>query len=343
MNSKNKLKGSKDLAAKKNEISRDIARVAARWLMQVHRDQVSEDVLKSCEQWRKEDSLHEEAWQRAINIQAKLELIPTETAIKILDREARPNRRDLFKKMFFLITVAPASYITYNTQSWQFWTANYSTDKGQQRQITLADGSKLHLNTDTYVDIEFTERQRLIVLHQGEILIETGKQNTNPFKQIAPFIVKTSQGRLQPIGTRFIVRKFNKKPLVMLSVLEGVVEVKTQLGTSHEQVKSGQQVLLSADKITKATPIFVHADTWSKGFFYAKNMRLENFLQEINRYRLGILRCDPKVASLLISGVFQISNTDHILSALPQTLPVSIVYKTAYWVTVKAAKNIKVY
>jgi transmembrane sensor len=86
-------------------------------------------------------------------------------------------------------------------------------------------------------------------------------------------------------------------------------------------------------------PIDDYVDAWSKGFFYARNMRLQDFLNELSRYRFGILRCDPAVADLRISGTFQINNTDQILSALPYTLPVSVRYQTAYWVSIHSQIN----
>ena len=52
------------------------------------------------------------------------------------------------------------------------------------------------------------------------------------------------------------------------------------------------------------------------------------------RYRPGLLRCDPAVAPLRVSGAFQLHDTDAVLAALPATLPVSVRYRTSYWVTI---------
>lgn len=195
----------------------------------------------------------------------------------------------------------------------------------------------MHLNTDTIVDIEFTEWQRRIVLHQGEILVETAK--SSELDVARPLIVHTDQGELQPIGTRFIVRHLSNTSHTKLSVLEGIVEVKTRLASASKRVEVGQQLHLSVDKISAVMPIDDYVDAWSKGFFYARNMRLQDFLNELSRYRFGILRCDPAVADLRISGTFQINNTDQILAALPYTLPVSVRYQTAYWVSIHSQIN----
>jgi transmembrane sensor len=70
----------------------------------------------------------------------------------------------------------------------------------------------------------------------------------------------------------------------------------------------------------------------------ADAMRLDEFLAELARYRPGLLRCDPEVAGLLVSGVFSVRNTDRALDNLTRALPVAVSYRTRYWVTVQAAQ-----
>lgn len=69
---------------------------------------------------------------------------------------------------------------------------------------------------------------------------------------------------------------------------------------------------------------------------YAEEMRLADVLSEIGRYRSGVLRCDPAVADLRVSGAFQLEDTDRVLAVLAQTLPVRLDARTRYWVTVTA-------
>lgn len=78
---------------------------------------------------------------------------------------------------------------------------------------------------------------------------------------------------------------------------------------------------------------------WLSGVLRAEKMRLDDFISELDRYRPGLLRCDPAVAGLLISGAFQLRDTDQILHALSQTLPINVHYRTPYWVTITARAN----
>lgn len=320
-----------------NRIHKNTAKIAAKWLMQLHSEDFTAQDLQACKLWRQKHSTHEQAWQEVKKIQVKLGLIPAKTAMKSLNRQDRPNRRQLFKSLIPIILITPVGYITYRTQPWREWTTDYATSKGQQQQVILADGSQLYLNTATIVNIDFNNQQRKIVLLQGKILLKTNQNNSDFFN--IPIIVQTAQGKLQPIGTKFIVQQLNNKTLTKLSVLEGLVEITPTRNPIAKQIPAGQSVLFSDNHIFTEKPIQKYTDSWTKGFIHIRNMRLADFLQEINRYRPGILRCDPQVADLKISGSFMLKNTDHILNALPATLPVSINYLTAYWVTVQAPKK----
>ncbi|KAG0759335.1 hypothetical protein G6F57_017955 [Rhizopus arrhizus] len=66
-------------------------------------------------------------------------------------------------------------------------------------------------------------------------------------------------------------------------------------------------------------------------------MRLDAFVAELARYRSGLLRCDPAVADLRVSGVFSLRDTDRALDNLTRGLPVTVAYRSRYWVTVRAA------
>jgi len=77
-----------------------------------------------------------------------------------------------------------------------------------------------------------------------------------------------------------------------------------------------------------------NADAWARGQLVADEQRLGDFLAELGRYRPGLLRVDPRIAGLRLSGVFPLADTDRILDTLPSVLPVRLQWRTRYWVTV---------
>lgn len=74
-----------------------------------------------------------------------------------------------------------------------------------------------------------------------------------------------------------------------------------------------------------------------RGILPAERMRLDHLLAELSRYRPGLLRCSEAVASLRITGSFQLDDTDAALALVANTLPVRIERRTRYWVTVVPA------
>lgn len=55
------------------------------------------------------------------------------------------------------------------------------------------------------------------------------------------------------------------------------------------------------------------------------------------RYRYGVLRCDPALAAMPVDGIFQLNDPDNILLLLQHSLPIRLVRRTRYWISVEAA------
>ena len=316
-----------------HEVTRQTAREAANWLTLLHSGEATAEDRQACLAWRQASPEHELAWSRAEALQQKLGLIPETLGLKTLGREQRQDRRQAIKTLALLTAAGPLAYGAYRGMPWQQLGADYRTATGEQRHITLADGSEVYLNTATILDVSFTPQQRLLTLHEGEMLVETGSDPQQGNGAARPLLVKTAQGYLQPIGTRFIVRQLEGK--TRLGVAEGEVEIQPA-NTSPQRISAGQRADFSQHGIQPVQPLTAEADAWRRGVLYADNMPLGQFVQELARYRDGVLRCDPAAASLSISGVFQLDNTDRILAALPDTLPVEVNSVLGLWVTVKA-------
>ena len=57
-------------------------------------------------------------------------------------------------------------------------------------------------------------------------------------------------------------------------------------------------------------------------------------LADLSRYRPGVLRCDPRIAQLKISGAFPIDDTDLALAALESGFALRVTRYSRYWVNV---------
>ena len=138
---------------------------------------------------------------------------------------------------------------------------------------------------------------------------------------------------MEALGTRFLVRQ--RDGSTQLSLFQGAVLVTPSHGP-QQTIAAGQQLLFAARGRGVVGLAREQDSQWTRGQLIVEAMPLAEFLGELGRYRKGWLRCQPEVASLLISGAFQLDNSDRILAALPATLPVQVEYRTRYWVTVSA-------
>jgi transmembrane sensor len=214
-----------------------------------------------------------------------------------------------------------------------YWLADQRTATGEQRTIRLDDGTLINLNTHSAVDVRFDDKQRRVILQEGEILIETGHGDARPF------IVETREGRMRALGTRFLVKR--EEQGTRLSVLQSAVAAHPQSSPEEQVLREGQQMLIRSDGLGPIVALNLGADAWTRGMLVVDNARLEDLVHEIGRYRPGLLGVAPEVADLRITGSFPLQNTDLALSALLPTLPVQIEHRTQWWVTVAAKTEAK--
>jgi transmembrane sensor len=313
------------LSSPGDAISREVARQAAHWLMLMHDECTSVAEQQACTRWRAADPAHEQAWQRADRVRRQLGLLPPEMAMGTLNRQ----RRQALKNLLVLAALVPAGYVGYQATPWREWQADHRTAVGKRLQVKLQDGSLVDLNTGTAINVYFNAEQRLIQLLRGEILVDSGADPGQPVHR--PLRVTTAQGRMQALGTRFSVRQLDDT--THLAVLQGQVRVEP-LHAASRVINPGEQVSFATTYISPPTPVLEQDTRWTTGQLVVDDLPLGDFLRELNRYRPGVLRCEPAARGLRISGGFQLDNTDAILAALPRTLPVQVAYRTRYWVTV---------
>jgi len=102
-------------------------------------------------------------------------------------------------------------------------------------------------------------------------------------------------------------------------------------------LRAGEQARYTRHSVGEPLPAGEQHIGWTRGVLYADRMRLDNFLAELDRHRPGLLRCDPAIADLRISGAFQLHDPEQVLTVLTMTLPVRLVYRTRYWATLVPA------
>ncbi len=206
--------------------------------------------------------------------------------------------------------------------------ADHRTGTGQRRELVLADGSRVWLNTGTALNVSYHADARRLSLLAGEILVDTAAD-----VQRRPFFVETGFGRLQALGTRFTVRLTEHQ--TRLDVFDGAVEIRTRAGRSGH-VPAGRAAHFDADGIAPLTASDRLREAWSKGRIPADDMPLGALLEELGRYRPGHISVAPEVAGLKVMGVYPADDSDRALAMLEQSLPIRVRRTLPWWVTVEA-------
>lgn len=309
---------------------------AADWLTLLRSGEATAKDWAQLERWRHQSDMHVAAWQRAESVMGTFSQVPVPVARGTLSRMENVPRRRALKTFALLLIAAPSAWVAWQQQ--QHWRADLRTAIGEQQSFDLADGSRLVLNTATTLDVTFSDNERRLTLLQGEILITTAKDSAPASR---PFLVDTAQGQLRALGTRFSVHQLDGQ--TRLAVYQGAVEItlKDAIDNAHQNVvvAAGEQRMFSRTHLFPPEPAANNEALWQRGMLLAREMPLKQLIAELSRYRRGILRCDPAVASLQVSGAFPVNDTDASLTLLQQTLPVQVSRIGPWWVTVSAADN----
>lgn len=296
---------------------------AVQWYVCLHESTVSEATHNEWRAWLAADAQHAEAWARIEHLQQRLAQAPGVVAASTLE-QARHQRRTALKMLAVCLGVGVVGWRGYEGSS---WSADYASDIGQRRALTLADGTHVILDTDTRIDVAFNDRERLIILRQGEILVETAKD-------LRPLSVQSAEGRILALGTRFTVRQCENVTRVMVEA--HAVEVRPRLATVQAvRAEAGQRLNFAADSVGPLQPASMQASAWARGLLVVIDWRLQDLLAELSRYRRGYLGCSPDVAELRVSGTFQLNDNEAILANLEDALPVQVRRLTRYWVRVE--------
>ncbi|TBU89269.1 FecR domain-containing protein [Stutzerimonas kirkiae] len=300
-----------------------IAGEAADWVIRLQSGPLDDDEQQALEVWSRQSPAHACAWERARQLLQMSERVPSALGHDALQRLQGLGRRRAMQTLALLIAAPASGWLAW--QRLPYWSADLHTARGERRTLRLADGSQLVLNTDSAVDVVFDAGQRLLRLRRGEILVTTA---SDPRR----FVVETAQGRVRALGTRFSVRRLDQRSRV--EVFEHAVEITPHQGAAL-RLEGGQQAAFGPLEVKAAEPLADYADAWESGLFVANELRLDQLLEELSRYRSGILRVHPGVAAMRVSGTFPMGNDERALTLLEKTLPLRVSRISRYWVSVQ--------
>lgn len=193
----------------------------------------------------------------------------------------------------------------------------YTTVLGENRLLTLEDGSLVELNTDSAVTVDYNAERRLLQLESGEGFFTVRKDPARPF------IVRSGATEVRAVGTAFNVKAVDDA--LSVTVLEGAVLVSGNDDDPADGVEdsSAWQRSLSADRqlVVRKEPAgaaLVERDvaarlitSWRHNKLSFTDAPLGEVVADFNRYnRRRILLAGENLGGLRISGTFDPRDPD---------------------------------
>lgn len=283
--------------------------------------------------WLGMDPAHAQAWAR---LQERLggswntlrsldKRLPGEARQVLLQPQG--SRREVLRAITGLGLLGGGLWLAARSPLGDDLLADLHTARGQRQTFTLLDGSRLTLNAGSAVDLQFDQHQRLIILRHGELVIQVAADPQRPLR------VRSAQGSVQALGTRFLVSQ--EPDATRVVVLEHSVQATLHNGIQHT-VQQGQSVLLHANRIEPLAGNQNYRADWLAGHLNVLDDSLEQVVSALRPYSRGFVRVDPQVRDLRVQGVFPLNDPHRAFDALAETLPIRVDHYSPWLTLIRA-------
>ncbi|MFJ2545246.1 DUF4880 domain-containing protein [Pseudomonas sp. NPDC087612] len=321
----------KPMPAAEPRLDPHVLEQAMLWMVRLQSGLSCDAEQLACQRWRQESAAHELAWQRLSGIGQGLREgtcgMSAAGARSLLEARSLPSRRAVLKSLVAGGVLIASGYGVQQRSVLPGLFSDYATATGERRNWTLASGLALQLDTRSALDSDLLDGVRVLTLNRGRVLLEVG-QGTS-------VSLRTGEARVRPAAlSRLVVSRQSSATLVQM--LKGTAQVEHGQG-SGLTLQAGWQQLYSSTRAGPLLPLAAGAQAWTQGLLVAQRMPLAELLAELDRYRPGVLRCDPQVAGLQVSGSFSLDQPDASLELITQVLPVRVQRLLGYWASVVPA------
>lgn len=332
---------------------------AGSWLVRIDRGDLSAEEILAFQAWINSDSINRvyieklaRSWDSMSVLQSLAELFPISPQESLAPKAQKTNNARLFFQKFRLfsyprlqsvgvlglVVSVSLAVLVYTLQPIK---KIYSTGIGQQLTYPLDDGSSVTLNTNSQIEVDYTNDLRVVRLDHGEAVFRVAKVPSRPF------IVYAGTGIVWAVGTVFNVRYTSE--LVDVTVTEGSVKVYAQVSQDNPVKKLADgadkhigndieknEIIIDAGQSVQYNDViqqnkFVEAEAmeqklaWHLGALVFKGETLEQVLSEVARYTdKELVIGDPELKNIRIGGHFKTNDLNGLLAALSQGFDIEV-------------------
>lgn len=221
----------------------------------------------------------------------------------------------------------------------------YATAVGERKTVQLADGSRVSLNTNSQIIIDFSSLKRRTILDRGEVFFDIARDPSRPF------VVELGARAITVLGTKFNVQRVYTGE-VAVAVVEGVVAVhraedavsatapvvrpSAGLGTvpldALDQYRIEKGSVITLRELDRKMSVVSAPDvaalvSWRRGLVRFDAAPLHLVARELNRYTVHpIVIEDPRALELEVNAVLNVDQMETALKGLERVLPIRVRY-----------------
>ncbi|MFS0828791.1 FecR domain-containing protein [Pseudomonas phoenicis] len=254
--------------------------------------------------WRS-DSVNAQAYARLEARLHRLQPVPVQARPRPQVMTLRKSRLGICLGMLFILSLTALAYLYWPWAQRQ--ASQLHTDAGERRTVRLSEGSTLHLDSASAMNLDLRGRVRHLQLVQGQVSLEVNLDGRE-------LDVQVGEARIQVFGTRLLIARHADHDEVQVLNGKAVVQQngEQRLVSTGERLTFDGQGLYQAEKIDTKT-----ADAWRQGHLIAKDLPLGRVLERLASYqgqRLWLL--DEQTAHRQVSGDFDLDRPADTLQRL---------------------------
>ncbi|MHC8286124.1 FecR family protein [Pseudomonas sp. XS1P51] len=198
---------------------------------------------------------------------------------------AAPVRRRQWLRRVVISSAVAACAIVMVLPDWRGINADYRSPVGEHREVTLADGSVVELDSGSAIDVQFTPDKRRVTLLRGQAFFSVKSQPDRAFEVAAEAITVTVT------GTAFAVEL--APDTIDVSVANGSVKVadKRRQNVALEPLKPGQGIrfLRQGEGIQRTQIPVEQIAAWRHWQMLAIDQPLSEIVARMRQYQSGLI------------------------------------------------------
>jgi len=298
---------------------------AARWMAESFDGKLAAERQAELDRWLAADLRHAQAYDEMQAVWTQMGAIPNAGAVRVatpLPAEVHKVGYKVHRRRHWAVPAIAASVVLVTIGAVQDWPTQFRADEmtsiGERRSVHLPDGSRVQLDTQSAIAVDYTSTQRGVRLLKGGAIFSVAPDRRRPFT------VEAAGGETTALGTRFLVRLEEDRTRVVVTEHKvRVAYAAAQAQQASTAIVSEGQGLIYGPHSRQLSASAIDTDdvtSWADGVLVFKDRPLSEVAAAIGRYHRGYVQVIGEARSMRVSGVFRIDDPGASFAQLERSL-----------------------